>query len=116
MNILPDNEESGSHHPPVPSILSIFQNASSNLKNKGMQRKANSLQWRQKYQKASTYEITLVDKRCFTFNQIDNGEIKGIGTGAVVWPAAHVLAMYLEVVTVAEIETFCLLLSLLCTT
>ena len=28
--------------------------------------------------------------------QIDNGELKGIGTGAVVWPAAHVLAKYME--------------------
>jgi predicted nicotinamide N-methyase len=31
-----------------------------------------------------------------TFKQIGNGEMKGIGTGAVVWPAAHVLAKFIE--------------------
>lgn len=28
--------------------------------------------------------------------QIENGELAGIGTGASVWPAAHVLCKYLE--------------------
>jgi hypothetical protein len=78
-------------------MMDIFQCGKSNLKNKKMQRSANALQWRQKYQNSSTYEITLEDDRVFSFNQIGNGEMKGIGTGAVVWPAAHVLAMYIEV-------------------
>jgi hypothetical protein len=82
----------------APSIMDIFKNGKSQLKNKKMQRSANALQWRQKYQNSATYEITLEDKRSFSFNQIGNGEMKGIGTGAVVWPAAHVLAMYMEVI------------------
>lgn len=82
----------------VPSMIDIFRCGKSNLKNKKMQRSANALQWRQQYQNASSYEITLEDKRTFSFNQIGNGEMKGIGTGAVVWPAAHVLAMYMEVI------------------
>lgn len=85
--------------PPVPSIIDILRHGKSNLKNEKMQRSANALQWRQKYQNSSTYEITLEDQRNFTFNQIGNGEMKGIGTGAVVWPAAHVLAMYMEVIS-----------------
>lgn len=28
--------------------------------------------------------------------QIENGELAGIGTGASVWPAAHVLCKYFE--------------------
>lgn len=28
--------------------------------------------------------------------QISNGEIKGLGTGTLVWPAAHVLSKYFE--------------------
>ena len=28
--------------------------------------------------------------------QISNGEMKGLGTGTLVWPAAHVLSKYLE--------------------
>lgn len=82
-------------HPP--SILDIFQDGKSKFKNKKMQRSANALQWRQKFQNSPVYEITLEDNRFFSFNQIGNGEMKGIGTGAVVWPAAHVLAMYMEV-------------------
>ena len=100
----------------MPSMVDIFQNGKCNLKNKKMQRSANALQWRQKYQNSPIYDITLEDQRTFSFKQIGNGEIKGIGTGAVVvfqlvsfvciiidgmcgqvWPAAHVLAMYMEV-------------------
>jgi hypothetical protein len=78
------------------NILDIFQNGKSNMKSLKSQRAANCLKWRQLYQNCPEYCITLADDRVLTFSQIDNGELRGLGTGAVVWPAAHVLAKYLE--------------------
>jgi predicted nicotinamide N-methyase len=37
-----------------------------------------------------------LDKRVITLRQVLNGELKGLGTGVSVWPAAHVLSKYLE--------------------
>lgn len=87
------------------------------------QRIVNGLQWRQRFLRSSHYElevryhprqkrqepvgdIDLVDsisetevipeKVTIHLKQIENGEIKGLGTGAFVWPAAHVLSKYIE--------------------
>ena len=40
--------------------------------------------------------MSLNDGKDLVVHQIDNGEMKGIGTGTVVWPAAHVLVKYIE--------------------
>lgn len=63
-----------------------------------LQRITNNLQWRQQYQNSSKYLLQLGNNPTIelSFNQIDNGEMRGIGTGAVVWPAAHVLVKYME--------------------
>ncbi len=43
-----------------------------------------------------TYPINLDDGRVINIKQLSNGEESGIGTGAIVWPAAHVLSKILE--------------------
>jgi 2-polyprenyl-3-methyl-5-hydroxy-6-metoxy-1,4-benzoquinol methylase len=90
----------------IPKISAIFESGISNLKNKKFQRIANNLKWRQQYQSSRVYPLTIGSgdgdcdgrntKKELTFTQIDNGEMRGLGTGAVVWPAAHVLVKYLE--------------------
>jgi ribosomal protein L11 methylase PrmA len=93
----------------IPKISEVFENGISHLKNKKFQRITNNLKWRQQYQNSRLYPLTLGChrdsddrnghsniKKELTFCQIDNGEMRGIGTGAVVWPAAHVLVKYLE--------------------
>jgi predicted nicotinamide N-methyase len=79
----------------IPKISDIFSHGVGNLKNSKFQRIANNLKWRQQFQHAEIYELTIGRER-INFHQIDNGEMRGIGTGAVVWPAAHVLVKYLE--------------------
>lgn len=79
----------------IPKISEIFRSEVGNLKNHKFQRIANNLQWRQQFQHADLYELNIGMER-FHFHQIDNGEMRGIGTGAVVWPAAHALVKYLE--------------------
>lgn len=74
----------------------ILGNGSSKMKNPRIQRAANSLQWRQKFDNCDFYNYTLEDNRVICIKQISNGEMKGLGTGAVVWPAAHILSKYLE--------------------
>jgi Lysine methyltransferase len=96
----------------------------SSMRSQKYQRVAHGLQWRQKYMKCSHYELSMrtsdtqLDKVAIKPNnesindetkdimhsgvitirlrQIDNGELKGLGTGTFVWPAAHVLSKYLE--------------------
>lgn len=77
-------------------MMTIFSNISSTVKSKKLKRLSNSLQWRQLYQKSDTYEYMLEDGRVFKFFQEQNGEVCGKGTGASIWPAAHVLCKYLE--------------------
>lgn len=82
--------------PQRPSMNDIFQLNSSTHRSSRVQRIVNSLKWRQQYQTSDTYPYSLEDGRSIALQQIINGEMKGLGTGAVVWPAAHVLSKYLE--------------------
>jgi len=61
-----------------------------------IQRTVNSLRWRQKFQSSEVYRIELENGTCLELKQLKNGEINGIGTGANVWPAAHILSKYFE--------------------
>ena len=56
----------------------------------------NSLQWRQAHSKDAIYPLALESGAVVEIKQLQAGEITGLGTGATVWPAAHVLAKYLE--------------------
>lgn len=78
------------------SILDALQNGKSGMKNAKFAEVAKSMQWRQKYLGAEIYPITLDDGRTLNFKQVENGETSGLGTGAIVWPAAHVLSKYME--------------------
>ena len=80
------------------SIIEIFREGRVGMKSEKYRRIAESLHWRQSYQKAEIYEYYLENPPSskLRIQQIDNGELKGIGTGAFVWPAAHVLSKYLE--------------------
>ena len=55
-----------------------------------------ALGWRQKYENKPEYVLELDSGKVLNIIQIPNGEVNGIGTGAHVWPAAHILAKYLE--------------------
>ncbi|CAM9144956.1 unnamed protein product [Pylaiella littoralis] len=61
-----------------------------------VQRMINSLQWRQAHSKDEIYPLPLESGVILEFRQLQAGEVTGLGTGATVWPAAHVLAKYLE--------------------
>lgn len=61
-----------------------------------VQRMINSLQWRQAHSKDAIYPLALESGAVVEIKQLQAGEITGLGTGATVWPAAHVLAKYLE--------------------
>ena len=56
-----------------------------------------ALEWRQRYANADEYPLELPTVPCtLSLRQRMRGELTGLGTGATVWPAAHVLARYLE--------------------
>lgn len=61
-----------------------------------VQRMINSLQWRQAHSKDEFYPLALESGAELRLRQLQAGEMTGLGTGATVWPAAHVLAKYLE--------------------
>lgn len=77
-------------------IADIFSGGISANRNSKFNRIFNSLKWRQKYQNSELYEIELENGESFKVQQILNGEMKGLGTGTLVWPAAHVMVKYLE--------------------
>lgn len=80
-----------------PNINQLFRlGQADNLKNSKHKRLFESLKWRQAYQNCDHYEYQLEDNRIIRVNQITNGEMKGLGTGTFVWPAAHILSKYLE--------------------
>jgi predicted nicotinamide N-methyase len=82
---------------PRPKITDLFRSATANgLTNSKHRRLFQSLQWRQAFEHSEFYEYTFEDGQPFRVRQIPNGELKGLGTGTFVWPAAHVLAKYLE--------------------
>ena len=81
-----------------PSIAAIFSpDAVAKSKSGRLQRLSASLSWRQRYQKELeySYEFNGGDN-VLNVSQVSNGELKGLGTGTFVWPAAHVLAKFLE--------------------
>ncbi|KAA6403969.1 MAG: hypothetical protein EZS28_000515 [Streblomastix strix] len=67
-----------------------------------MQRNINSLQWRKPRSQLAEFEynIELDDKnvRKLTISQIPNCEMRGLGTGAMVWDAAICLCKWLELI------------------
>ena len=92
-----------------PSMTALFKNGLANgLQNQKHKRLFESLQWRQAYLNAEYYEYRFEENSLeesvsedlksspLRVKQILNGEMKGFGTGTFVWPAAHVLAKYLE--------------------
>lgn len=81
-----------------PNINDFFKNG---ITGRGLNSKhrrvLESLQWRQAYQNKDFYEYVLEDGDTrIRVSQIPNGELKGLGTGTFCWPAAHVLAKYIE--------------------
>lgn len=78
------------------SILAALKDGQLSIKNSRLRKKLESMSWRQKFMKSLEYEYEFNDGKCLRISQIDNGEMKGLGTGTFVWPAAHVLAKYLE--------------------
>ncbi|RYG96013.1 hypothetical protein EON65_55060 [archaeon] len=66
------------------------------LKNKKQLRILQNLKWRQAFQASELYEYIFLDDVTFSLKQIPNGEMKGLGTGTFIWPAAQVLSKYLE--------------------
>jgi predicted nicotinamide N-methyase len=83
-----------------PNIADLFSKSNaSNIKNAKQLRLFQNLQWRQAYQHSDTYVYKVDDEKVdksIDVRQIPNGELKGLGTGTFVWPAAHVLAKYFE--------------------
>uniref|UniRef100_A0A7S3JS38 Calmodulin-lysine N-methyltransferase n=1 Tax=Aureoumbra lagunensis TaxID=44058 RepID=A0A7S3JS38_9STRA len=78
-----------------PCMVSILRNGAIN--NKMKQREVlRNLSWRQLYCGKNEYIIELNDSRALKFIQHQQSELQGIGTGGTVWPAAHVLAKFLE--------------------
>lgn len=80
----------------MPSMKDILSGGVANgLKNSKQQRILQNLRWRQAYQHSDHYIYRYRDHP-LKLVQIPNGELKGLGTGTFVWPAAHILAKYLE--------------------
>ena len=81
-----------------PSIQELFSpSAVANSKSTKLQRLSASLSWRQRYQTAQEYVYEFNNSnKSLRVSQVTNGEMKGLGTGTFVWPAAHVLAKFLE--------------------
>mmetsp|Transcript_3328 Transcript_3328/g.10320 ORF Transcript_3328/g.10320 Transcript_3328/m.10320 type:complete len:495 (-) Transcript_3328:76-1560(-) len=61
-----------------------------------VQEAVSALKWRQRYRGAKWYVLELASGRVLALEQRTRGEAEGLGTGGTVWPAAHVLARYLE--------------------
>eukprot|EP01041_Mallomonas_annulata_P004758 gene4758-9463_t len=81
---------------PNMNICDAFANGISTGKSTRFKRMASSLRWRQSFQNSESYPLLLDNGRILHLNQIINGEINGFGTGANVWPAAHILGKYFE--------------------
>jgi hypothetical protein len=83
--------------PAVNPILAALRNGVAKPASK-LSRALSSLKWRQSYLGQDTYVYPMEDgQRMLTFKQLEGGgELSGVGTGAVVWPAACVLSKYIE--------------------
>jgi predicted nicotinamide N-methyase len=84
------------------NIKDVLAGGVASLRNSKQQRILQNLRWRQLYQHCDHYlydfhhQQDQQDQISLRLQQIPNGEIKGLGTGTFVWPAAHVLAKYFE--------------------
>jgi predicted nicotinamide N-methyase len=78
------------------NISQLLRNENSKIKNPKFQRIWNSFKWRQTYLNSDEYLLELNNGKTLKLQQISNGELKGLGTGSLVWPAAHVLSKYFE--------------------
>lgn len=93
----------GSSHP-HPTAQAFFDaldaKCSSSQQSAKLQRRSQSLGWRNRYSQNDQYPISMTTSHrdvAFTVQQIQRGEVEGTyGTGATVWPAAMVLLKYLE--------------------
>jgi 2-polyprenyl-3-methyl-5-hydroxy-6-metoxy-1,4-benzoquinol methylase len=77
-------------------IVDLFARGAPMCRDNNFGQLFNLLKWRQKYQKSDIYELELMHGKRLYVKQILNGEMKGLGTGTQVWPAAHVLVKFLE--------------------
>lgn len=98
-----EQEQQARHHRQNPIAALIRRGAEEAGRQQGnsravtkVQRMINSLQWRQAHSKDEFYPLALESGIVLRFRQLQAGEVTGLGTGATVWPAAHVLAKYLE--------------------
>lgn len=101
--VLQEQEQAHHHRQPNPIAALIRRGAEEAGRQQGnsrattkVQRMINSLQWRQAHSKDEYYPLALESGTVLRFRQLQAGEVTGLGTGATVWPAAHVLAKYLE--------------------
>jgi len=78
------------------SFLKLITNGRCKSNSAKMKRLQSSFSWRQSYLNTEFYIYEFEDSKKIQLFQIANGEISGLGTGAQVWPAAHVLCKYLE--------------------
>jgi hypothetical protein len=78
------------------NISNMFRDGNMNKGNCKFGRIFNSLKWRQRYQNSTDYIVEFDDQRILKIRQVQNGEMKGMGTGTMVWPAAHIMVKYLE--------------------
>jgi ribosomal protein L11 methylase PrmA len=78
------------------NISEMFRTGTLTNKNKKFNRVWSTLKWRQIHQNSQLYVLEFDNHIKMIVNQILNGEMKGFGTGTIVWPAAHVLIKYLE--------------------
>ena len=100
-------------HPTAKAFFDELENRQKNIRNESttlhhsinsaniqmsetLQRKIQSVGWRNRYSQEEFYPIE-VNSKYFSVRQIQRGEVEGTyGTGATVWPAAIVLIKYLE--------------------
>ena len=88
-------------HPTAAAFFAALDaKRSSTRQNAALQRRSQSLGWRNRYSQNEQYPVsmqTLNRSVEFSVRQVQRGEVEGTyGTGATVWPAAMVLLKYLE--------------------
>jgi predicted nicotinamide N-methyase len=90
--------------PTAKAFFDALDSKSANRKQSAtLKRRSQSLGWRNRFSQEEFYPVsmTLTDEQSTTINfsvqQVQRGELENTyGTGATVWPAAHVLVKYLE--------------------
>ena len=82
---------------PRPNMKLLFAGGQQSKRRSSLkvQRMVQSLSWRTQYSLAEFYPME-VNGVPFKVKQLKQGELRGLGTGATVWPAAYMLIKYLE--------------------